>query len=168
MVPPPRVPYLPSSKPLLVEFIPNFSVNETDDPSNPNSRESGWSGDIANGDHGRTDCFNFNVYGASFGCDSAGPDCLFTFTGYRYEQGSMITSQVTKQTITVAACPNPSDLTCTLTSVTLDNTFQNLDIIRINVTVNGLPKLWWMDDVRLGWFDNSCTKGLCRQNTRIR
>lgn len=29
VVPPPRAPYLPSSKPLFTEFIPNFNINGT-------------------------------------------------------------------------------------------------------------------------------------------
>jgi hypothetical protein len=166
VVPPPRVPYLPSSKPLLLEFIPNFTVNETDENSGPNSKENGWSGDLGNGDHGVTGCFSYNFYGASFGCDSTGPGCLFTFSGFRYDRATKLTNQVATQTISIAACPELAD--CPLTSITVDNTFQNLDLVRMNASVFGLPKVWWVDDVRLGWFDNSCEKGICRQNTRIR
>jgi hypothetical protein len=75
VVPPPRVPYLPSSKPLFTEFIPNFNINGTNPMSGPNTREYGYSGDIGNGDHGLTGCFGFNLYGASLGCDSRGPPC---------------------------------------------------------------------------------------------
>jgi hypothetical protein len=65
VVPPPKDPYLPSSKPLLLEFIPNFDDNETNTQSGPNTQEFGYSGDIGNGDHGLTGCFGFNFYGAS-------------------------------------------------------------------------------------------------------
>jgi hypothetical protein len=54
-----------------------------------------------------------------------------------------------------------------LAPITLDNSFSNLDSIRINVTVGSTPKIWWMDDLRLGWFDNSCKTGLCRVSTPI-
>jgi hypothetical protein len=148
-----------------LEFIPNFTVNRTDDESGPNAREFGWSGDIGNGDHGLTGCFSFNMYGASFGCDSRGPDCIFTFSGFRYDRATKLTNQVTTQSITVPACPKLNE--CPLTPVVLDNTFQNMDAVRMNVTVAGLPKIWWVDDVRLGWFNNSCATGLCRQTTKI-
>lgn len=166
VVPPPRVPYLPSSKPLLLEFIPNFTVNHTDEYSGPNSREYGWSGDIGNADQGRIGCFSFNFYGVSLGCDSRAADCVFTFTGFRYNRATTLFETVTTQNIIVPACPQLMD--CPLTVTTFGHKFENLDQIRANVSVAGLPKIWWVDDVRLGWFDNSCTTGRCRQNTRGR
>jgi hypothetical protein len=165
VVPPPRSPYLPSSKPLFTEFIPNFNINGTNPMAGPNTAEYGYSGDIGNGDHGLTGCFSFNMYGASFGCDSRGPDCVFHFTGYRYNRSTRNTTAVTSQSISVPACPALAS--CTLTPITLDNSFSNLDSIRINVTVGSAPKIWWMDDLRLGWFDNSCKAGLCRVSTPI-
>ncbi|PMD66927.1 uncharacterized protein K444DRAFT_623175 [Hyaloscypha bicolor E] len=165
VVPPPRSPYLPSSKPLFTEFIPNFNINGTNPMAGPTTAEYGYSGDIGNGDHGLTGCFSFNMYGASFGCDSRGPDCVFHFTGYRYNRSTRNTTAVTSQSISVPACPALAS--CTLTPITLDNSFSNLDSIRINVTVGSAPKIWWMDDLRLGWFDNSCKAGLCRVSTPI-
>ncbi|KAI6711837.1 hypothetical protein JHW43_005642 [Diplocarpon mali] len=167
VVPPPVDPYLPESKPLLVEFIPNFTVNHTTPASGPNSRQGGFSGEIGNADHGATGCFSFNFYGASFGCDSNGPDCDFTFTGLKYDRESGETNPVTTQQLSVAACPDLKSLDCLLTSVTLDVTFQNLDSVRLNVTVQGEPKIWWVDDIRLGWFDNTCEQGICRDLARI-
>lgn len=166
VVPPPRVPYLPSSKPLLLEFIPNYTVNITDEDSGPNSREFGWSGDIGNADQGRTGCFSYNMYGASLGCETREAPCVFTFTGFRYDRTTKLTNPVTTQTLTVSACPELEN--CPLTSVNLDSSFENLDAVRMSLKVGGLPRLWWMDDVRLGWFDNTCSVGICRQTTRVR
>ncbi|POS83152.1 hypothetical protein EPUL_005442, partial [Erysiphe pulchra] len=73
VVPPPTSPYLPSSKPLLLEYIPNVvSSNNENRQLNitQNTLGQGISAGIGNGDHGRTGCFSFNVMGASFGCDS--------------------------------------------------------------------------------------------------
>ena len=165
VVPPPRVPYLPSSKPLLLEFIPNFTVNTTDNDSGPNSREYGWSGDIGNADQGLTGYFSFNMYGASLGCDSRVDACIFTLSGFRYDRTTKANNQVTSQKLVVPACSALKD--CALTTVTLDGTFNNLDAVRMNVTVGGLPKLWWVDDVRLGWYNNTCSVGRCRQNSKI-
>ncbi|KAK2626227.1 hypothetical protein QTJ16_004489 [Diplocarpon rosae] len=167
VVPPPVDPYLPESKPLLLEFIPNFTVNNTTPASGPNSRQGGFSGEIGDADHGASGCFSFNFYGASFGCDSSGPDCDFTFTGFKYDRSSGETNPVTTQELSVAACPDLKSLACILTSVSLDATFEDLDSVRVNVTVQGEPKIWWVDDIRLGWFDNTCEQGLCRDIAHI-
>lgn len=166
VVPPPRVPYLPSSKPLLLEFIPRFTLDQNDRGIAPNSPDFGWSGDIGNADQGRSGCFSYNLYGASLGCDSQADDCIFSFTGFQADQGSGSSKQIVHELVTVPACPQVVD--CALATVTLNKEFKNMDVVRINVTVGGVPRLWWIDDVRLGWFDNNCATGLCRQNTRVR
>ena len=165
VVPPPTDPYLPSSKPLLLEFIPNFSFNGTSQQSGPNTAEGGYSGQISDGDGGATGCFAFNMYGASLGCDSTGPNCDFTFTGYREDPVTQNITQVTSQDYAIPACPALSN--CSLVPISLEGTFQNLVYVRINVTVQSQPKIWWMDDLNLGWFNNSCTTGLCRQNAHL-
>jgi hypothetical protein len=165
VVPPPRDPYFPSSKPLLTEFIPNFTINKTNNDSGPNNQQLGYSGDIGNGDHGLAGCFGFNFYGASFGCDSRGPDCDFTFTGFRYDRATQQTNQVAQEGSVVPACPPLQD--CSLVPVIFTNEFMDLDSIRINVTVVGNPKIWWMDDLQLGWFNNTCAAGFCRINAHI-
>lgn len=115
VVPPPTDPYLPSSKPLLTEFIPNFNINGSNSQAGPNTKEFGFSGDIGNGDHGLTGCFRFNFYGASFGCDSRGPDCEFTFTGFRYDRDTMQTNQVAQKGYSIPACPALQD--CSLAPI---------------------------------------------------
>ncbi|THV49919.1 hypothetical protein BGAL_0173g00150 [Botrytis galanthina] len=167
VVPPPkRLPFLPSSKPLLLEFIPNFEANSSDRKTGPNAADHGFSGQIGSGDEGLTGCFNFNLYGASLGCDSMGPSCDFTFTGYKYDVASKDTSLVTQQVIRVPACPELAN--CVLTTVDLNSSFKDLTYFFMNVTMTGKPKLWWMDDLRMGWSDNSCAMGLCRQNAHVR
>lgn len=165
VVPPPTDPYLPSSKPLLVEFVPNYGSNPFNPGTGPDAPLYGYSGDIGNADHGLIGCFSFNAYGASFGCNSTGPDCEFTFSGFRYDSTTQLTNAITSQQIAIPVCSTL--LNCNLTSVTLDDTFVNLDSVRINVTVAGTPQAWWMDDVRLGWTDKSCAAGLCRVEAHI-
>jgi hypothetical protein len=167
VVPPPTDPYLPESAPNLLEFIPNFNVSGTDvnGPHGPNTREFDYSGDFAGADRGVTGCFHFNFYGAALGCDSRGPDCDFTFTGFHLDPATGKEVPFTSQDLSVPACPPL--VNCVLSPVTLDDSFQNLTKIRMNVTVASQPKIWWMDDVSMGWFDNSCAKGLCRQTAHV-
>ncbi|KAG4441931.1 hypothetical protein IFR05_002615 [Cadophora sp. M221] len=167
VAPPPVEPYLPESKPLLVEFMPSTDAANNVKQARPNA-DSGTTGYMRNADHGLTSCFSFNLYGASFGCDSQGPDCDFTFTGYRYDAATQSTKSVANQQLAISACPTPKSLNCILTPMTLDSTFKNLDQITINATVQGVPKMWWMDDLRLGWFDNTCEKGMCRAKAPVR
>lgn len=165
VVPPPTDPYLPPSKPLLLEFIPNFNMNGSNPHAGPNTIEGGYSGQISDGDFGLTGCFLFNMYGASFGCDSKGPACDFTFVGYRTDAATGNETVIAKEDYSIAACPSLKN--CALTPIQLDPVFSNMTGVRINVTVASQPKIWWMDDLRLGWFDNSCATGMCRLNAHI-
>jgi hypothetical protein len=109
--------------------------------------------------------FTFNFYGASFGCDSTGLDCDFTFSGYKYNITTGAETLLATQKYSTAGCSSPSN--CALQPVALQNIFQDLNFIRINVTVAAKPKIFWMDDLKLGWFNNTCTAGLCRQSAHI-
>jgi hypothetical protein len=149
IVPPPTDPYKPSSHPLLVEFL-----------ANPDSA-LGYTGALGNGENVLLGCFDFNALGMSLGCDSTGPDCDWQFTGLRYNNVTKATDTITTQTMSTAACRSLSN--CDLVPIFLDNTFTNLTELRINVTVAGIEKIWWLDDLNLSWFDDSCDAGLCRQ-----
>ena len=164
VVPPPKDPYLPSSGTQLTEFIPNFTVNDSTVASGPNSAQEGYSGDIGDGDHDRTGCFRFNFYGAALGCDSKGPSCVFTFTGLRHDATTGEDNTVVSEIMAIDACPQLVD--CKLRAIKLDG-FTNLSAIRMQLTVGGEPKIWWMDDVKMGWYDNSCGKGMCRTTTHL-
>ena len=160
--PPPTDAYHPSSPPLLLEFTPFYSGLQVDSPD----AEHHFTGQISSGDHASTGCFNFNFFGGSFGCNSTGPNCEFTFSGYRYDIVEKQDSVIHTQTSSITACPAQID--CVLVPVFLDEGFKNLTHVRINATVEGEPKSWWIDDLKLGWFDNSCEFGNCRLESHIR
>lgn len=147
VVPPPTVPYLPSSGKLLLEYIPVPGGKNTGQVGNSYAQTSG--------------CFNFNAKGASLGCDSKGPKCDWEISGLRYDFETKVEEPVTTQNLSTPSCPALVD--CPLVPVTFDNTFLNLTSLLIKGTVDGVDKIWWMDSVDLSWFDNSCSKGLCRQ-----
>lgn len=165
VVPPPKDPYRPLSPPLLLQFVPNYNINGTNPSAGPDTNELGYTGQISDGDHALTGCFLFNVYGGAFGCDSDGPPCDFTFSGYQHNVTTGNDTLIAIQDFAVPACPPLSN--CALASITLDDAFHNLTDVRINVTVASVPKMWWMDNLSLGWTDNSCQTGLCRINAHI-
>ncbi|KAI9745864.1 MAG: hypothetical protein M1818_000545 [Claussenomyces sp. TS43310] len=155
VVPPPTDPYLPSSGKLLLEFFPTVDQKST---------ELSYTGSVGNGPTETLTCFNFNLLGVSLGCDSLDAECDWQFTGYRYDSKMKFTEIITTLHISTPACVGISAAeTCVLIPVKLNHTFENLTSISINVTVSGESKIWWMDDLRLSWNDDSCDAGLCRQ-----
>jgi hypothetical protein len=148
-----------------LEFLPNLKINGNNPQAGPDADEFGFSGQISNGDHDLTGCFHFNVYGTSIGCNTTGPNCDFTFSGYQIHLDTQAETLIAAQEITIPACPALQN--CVLSPVTLGRGFQNLTHVRINATVESAPVAWWMDDLRLGWFDNFCKAGLCRSNAHI-
>ena len=160
--PPPKDAYNPSSPPLLLKFTPLSSRPQ----AGPADAEHHITGQISSGDHTLTDCFNFNFYGGFFGCNSTESDCDFTFSGYRFDIHERREILVNTQTGSVQACPAQTD--CILVPVLVDEGFKNLTHLRINATVEGEPKSWWVDDLKLGWFDNSCETGKRRLMSPVR
>ncbi|KAH8819758.1 hypothetical protein F5884DRAFT_849062 [Xylogone sp. PMI_703] len=154
VVPPPTAPYLPSSGRQMAEFTP-YSANATA------AQQSITTGQIYNAD-GISGCYNFNAYGASFGCNSIDSACDIVFTGYQYSAVTRSKFTVAAQHISIPACAEPAN--CALNKVILDGSFKSLSSIQINATVAGSPVVWWMDDLKLGWYDNSCKAQLCRKN----
>jgi hypothetical protein len=61
----------------------------------------------------------------------------------------------------------PALANCTLTPIPFGDRFVDLNAIQINVTVAGEPKIWFMDDLELGWFNNTCSAGLYRQQAHV-
>jgi hypothetical protein len=148
----------------MLEFLPSFVIGV--DGSGSNTAREGFAGQISDGDHGLTGCFTFNIYGATFGCNSTGLPCDFTFTGLHYEVATGAVTSITSQSVTIPACPGL--LNCRLEPVVLDHTFVDLSAVQIKAAAGGVPLGWWMDDLQLGWFNNSCSTGLCRESAHIR
>lgn len=72
--------------------------------------------------------------------------------------------EVVTQFVSTASCPGLED--CKLAEAVLLDDFKHLHALRINVTVAGEQKDWWMDDLKLEWADGSCDSGLCRSMHR--
>jgi hypothetical protein len=68
--------------------------------------------------------------------------------------------EVITQHVSTAGCPGLNN--CKLADVILLDEFEGLHALRVNVTVAGRPKKWWMDDLKLEWTDGKCDAGLCR------
>jgi hypothetical protein len=164
IAPPPRDPYLPASKPLLLEFLTESNINVTRNHNIPEIGKYGATGEIGNGDNLHWGCYTFDAMAASVGCDSQGPTCDWQFTGVVYDTTTNDSTEVITQRVSTASCPALND--CSLMDIVFLDNFRDLHSLRINVTVAGVPKIWWMDDLKLAWADGSCDAGLCRASHR--
>jgi len=153
--------YTPSSGNRMIEFQA-AGVDPSDSATGLGGINLGTTGEFGNGYTESLGCFNFNAYSASLGCDSQSPPCLFQISGVRYDAATQTEQTVTTRVVPISACPGTSN--CPLIPVMFDNSFTNLTGVRINATVDGVAKSWWMDDVSLGWSDDSCDADFCRDS----
>ncbi|KAF5677312.1 hypothetical protein FHETE_1824 [Fusarium heterosporum] len=153
-------PYIPSSGGQLVEFVPPALSNTT----------STISGDVAQigvGPHAASPCFRFDFFGANFGCDARGNEkwCEFEISAYRWNATSSTEESIAwSETKQVPACPTFSNGGYELTRVDLDG-YTDLSSVLITVRVSSDLRVWWGDDFRVGWTENSCIAASCRTNT---
>ncbi|KAI1773767.1 hypothetical protein F4818DRAFT_101082 [Hypoxylon cercidicola] len=155
VLPPPPAPYDPSSGSLMVQFTPGSLLNQ--------SETSMDSATISVGPQTSSACFPFNLYSISLGCDSIDAPCVFNFTGLRYNERSQQETEVAWETAEVEACPEASH--CKLVPAELIG-FEKLTSFQVTLKVNGKPRMWWADDLALGWSDNQCEKAICRSKVR--
>ena len=156
--PPPSDPYPPISPPQLGVFVTNYSANVH--PANVTS-EPGPADDV-DGEFGAgpnffNSAFWINAYSAYLGCANAGPeDCELTINGFGYEPAFDNTVLVARQTAYQPACLGL--INCELMQVTFSQDFRNLTGLQIIATVgdNPLKYTWYMDNLEVGWSDDSC------------
>lgn len=150
-------PYIPSSGGQLVEFVP---------PALSNTTTTG-SGDVAQigmGPHAPSPCFRFDFFGASFGCDAQGNEkwCEFEISAYRWNATTSSEESIAWSEIKqVPACPTFSEGGYELTRIDLDG-YTDLSSVLITLRVSQELRVWWGDDFRVGWTDNTCDAAACR------
>lgn len=149
--------FAPSSGGQLLEFTP-LSISLS---------SGGGSGDTAEigvGPHFAVPCFKFNLYGLSLGCAAEGNEqwCEFEFSAYAYDESTGDARSTSwSETKRVPACPEYPAGPCSLTPVELEG-YTNITSVLITLRVGLDLRVWWADDLRVGWTDNSCEAGTCR------
>lgn len=161
--PPPRVPFIPESPPLLLQFMAQ-DINVTRNDNFPVTGQYGATGEIGVGENLRWGCYTFDAIAAAVGCDSLGPVCEFQATGVVYNTA---TDEYDEKYTTFFETPGcPAGENCALTEYMFLDEFKDIQGLRINATVEGVPKIWWLDDLQLMWSDGSCEAGDCRASHR--
>jgi len=152
--PSPKVPYVPASAPHLAVFLANASgVTASSMPP----------GEIGDGPYESMSAFWFDAYGAFFGCDS--PDgCTMVFTGYTWSPTAKTEIPTYTQNATVTPCPNltSGSAACQLQQISFPDSFRSLSGLQMQAFSSDVERMFFMDDMALGWSNNTCMAGLTR------
>ncbi|RMZ10563.1 hypothetical protein D0860_03792 [Hortaea werneckii] len=156
--PSPKIPYVPSSRPKLAVFLANAS-GITARPRSSTME----SGEVGDGPYESASAFWFNAYSAFFGCDS--PDgCTMVFTGYTYSADAKDEVPSYSQNATIPACPtlNSGNASCQLQRVDFPTAFRGLSGLRMQAFSGNEERMFFLDDLALGWASNNCEAGMAR------
>lgn len=156
-MPPPSTPFEAISSPRLVMFL----ANQTGEDSNNHGDGNQLAGEIGAGQRRSSDAFWFNAYSAYLGCDNEGPDdCIMQISGLVLQNSTKQEVTAYQQNFTLTACPGLTD--CHLQRIDFPNIMRGLSGIRIEAFVGSERRSWFMDDLSLGWYNNSCAAGMLR------
>ncbi|KAI7141636.1 hypothetical protein KC324_g16093 [Hortaea werneckii] len=156
--PSPKVPYIPSSQPKLAVFLANASGITARPPLSTIE-----SGEVGDGPYESASAFWFNAYSAFFGCDS--PDgCTMVFTGYTYSADANDEVPSYSQNATIPACPTltSGNASCQLQRVDFPSSFRGLSGLRMQAFSGNEERMFFLDDLALGWTKNDCEAGMAR------
>lgn len=152
--PPPDDPYTPISPPQLAVY------NYHNDSIPTQSVDAGLElhGEIGAGPRVNESAYWIDAYSTWIGCLNAGPgECRIDFIGYdRFD------TQIATQTLLQPPCPGL--VGCKLAQVTFNSQFRDLAGLQILAFVNKTPVTFYMDDISLGWSNNTCDAQLERSS----
>ncbi|PSK46475.1 hypothetical protein B9Z65_5443 [Elsinoe australis] len=158
----PETPFQAVTPPHLAVFI----TNETGAPNVP-SPGFVRPGEIGAGARLSDQAHWFNAYSAYLGCDNTdSPGCMYEISGYVYDRSSRAEILAYQSNVTVPACPTLHD--CLLTFVDFPLDMRGLSGFQIRAFAGDQQRIWFMDELALGWWDNSCEAGQIRTRSRKR
>ncbi|KAK0253167.1 hypothetical protein LTS09_011838 [Friedmanniomyces endolithicus] len=131
--PQPSVPYLPSSAPHLAVFLANGSGM---------TASSMQPGEVGDGPYESMSAFWFDAFSYTWSPDANNEIATYT------------------QNATVAPCPGLAN--CQLQQVSFPTSFRGLSGVRMQAFVGNEPRMFFLDDMALGWSNNTCQAGLTR------
>jgi hypothetical protein len=157
-------PFAPHSGDQLAVFLaPGNGTNDTTWHQNGLTMNAPRTepGEITDGPYDGMPAFWFNAKGAWLGCDNDGPEpCVFNVTGWTWN--SQLGDEVATYNTQIELPPCPGFENCQLQQVSFPENFRGLSGIQIQAFANNQPRMFFMDDLALSWFDNSCAAGMQR------
>jgi hypothetical protein len=155
--PPPSLPFLPISPPRLVMFVANETNNHNEGGQLP--------GEIGAGRRRSSSAFWFDAHSAYLGCDNPSAyQCELEITGLVYHEKTKSEVAAFHQTLSILPCHLPNN--CELQQVHFDLSMKELSGIRIQASANYEPVNWFMDNLTLGWSNNTRAAGLLRESSQ--
>jgi len=156
----PKTPFQAVSPPHLAVFVTNSS-GAPDVPSSGFVRP----GELGAGYRLSQSAYWFNAYSAYLGCDYSNPTgCIYEVSGYIYDSASQTEVLAYQTNLTVPGCTKLMD--CQLSFVEFPNDYQGLSGLQIRAFGREDQRIWFMDELALGWYDNTCSAGLLRSRSR--
>ena len=154
-VPPPTDPFPPHSPPQLAVYQEaGLAINSSPDAGLE------LVGGIGAGSRAADSAYWIDAYSAWLGCANSGPDdCYIEVRGYTYGSNESSISQSFRQP------PCPGLKNCSLALVEFASGFSGLSGLQIIATVADEPVTWYMDDLSLGWSNNTCAAQLERSSS---
>ena len=155
-MPPPEDPYPPISPPQLAVWnLYNDSVIQASIDAGLELR-----GEIGAGPRINESAFWIDAYSVWIGCANGGSsDCRLDFLGY-----DLFNTRIAMQTLLQPPCPGL--VNCQLAQVTFTDQFRYLTGLQILAYVNQTPVAFYMDDLSLGWSNNTCAAQYLRASVR--
>ncbi|KAK2738844.1 hypothetical protein FQN55_000400 [Onygenales sp. PD_40] len=158
--PPPTEPYRPLSKPHLGIYIPS---------SHPKDRGSPYAGLQPGGSFGAgprapNNVYWFDAYSAYFGCDSPKKTCKVTVSAAKYSADIKKEKLFATRTFDVPPCAARKN--CDLSAVDFGSAFRGISSIQFSAIVDDKPVMFFIGDIKMNWYNNTCAAGLERIRTR--
>ncbi|OAT03818.1 hypothetical protein BDBG_00496 [Blastomyces gilchristii SLH14081] len=160
--PPPTEPYPPTSNPHIGIYIPEKSED---------NRGSPYAGLLHGGEFGAgprssLDTFWFDAYSANFGCDngSANTTCAVTVSAVRYSAQTKIEESAGTRRFAIPPCPGYRN--CRLSSLDFGDSFLGISGLKFSASVQDKPAIFFVDDIKMNWYNNTCAAGLERLRSR--
>lgn len=118
-------------------------------------------GEIGAGPRAYDSAYWIDAYSTWLGCANSGPDdCFITVQGYVYGDNTSLVTQDFSQP------PCPGLKNCSLALVEFGDGFRALTGLQIIATVDSNPVDWYMDDLVLGWSNNTCAAQMERSSSK--
>ncbi|KAL8745194.1 MAG: hypothetical protein Q9190_002650 [Brigantiaea leucoxantha] len=153
-VPPPSDPYPPISPPQLAVFTSYGNISSSSTDSGPE-----LDGEIGAGPRASDNAYWVDAFSAWIGCANGGPSkCQINILGY-----DALDTRIASQSVTQPPCPGLEN--CTLSQIYFTAQFRELAGIQIEAFVDEKPVTFYMDNLNLGWSNNSCAAQLERSST---
>ena len=102
------------------------------------------------------------------GCSNEGPEnCEITINGYGYEPEFDNTVLIARTTTYQLPCVGL--VNCTLVQVEFGEEFRNLTALGIIASIGNSPLMqtWYMDNLMIGWSNNTCDAAEVRAATPL-